>query len=74
MLAHDHSHRVPGITLPPGDAKRFHCMLCSQGCEEDGLDMGGGNVAMQMVMCLFRELLLEMCARSIKPLNSCQVN
>lgn len=29
VLAHDSSHSVPGITLPPGDATSlsFHCLL-----------------------------------------------
>jgi hypothetical protein len=36
VLAHVSSHRVPGITLPPGDAKSFfHCCLrLDWGCEE----------------------------------------
>ncbi|KAH6689157.1 hypothetical protein F5X68DRAFT_205096 [Plectosphaerella plurivora] len=35
VLAHDLTHRVPGITLPPGDANPsgclFHCLLCLPG-------------------------------------------
>ncbi|KAF3804772.1 hypothetical protein GCG54_00004041 [Colletotrichum gloeosporioides] len=37
VLAHDSSHSVPGITLPPGDANLFfHCMpWLVQGYEEE---------------------------------------
>ncbi|KAH9243283.1 hypothetical protein K456DRAFT_1818598, partial [Colletotrichum gloeosporioides 23] len=47
VLAHDSSHSVPGITLPPGDANLFfHCTLwLVQGYEEEASipPMNAGN-------------------------------
>lgn len=37
MLAHDHSHSFPGITLPPGEANNFFSLqiwACLD-CEEE---------------------------------------
>lgn len=42
VLAHDSTHSVPGITLPPGDAhfSLFHCLHRLVWCSEEGSLVG----------------------------------
>lgn len=39
MLAYDSTHSVPGISLPPGDAKSFSLLARACPCCEEDVDV-----------------------------------